>query len=75
MNEKDCPMPCEMPKMDLASKRFVVMQLSYDGNGRPTAVHDSLEGAMLDVGKRAADSLLSYCDTRQNALYIVAVDR
>jgi hypothetical protein len=75
MSESNCPSPCEMPKMDLTRKRFVVMQLGYNSTNWPVAIHDSLEGAMQDVGKRAADSLLSYCDTRQNALYIVAVDR
>jgi hypothetical protein len=70
MNDDTYPTP---PRLDLTNKRIVIMQRG--GHERPLAVHDSLDGAMEDIGKRAAAHLLDGYDTAHNALYLITVDR
>lgn len=68
--------PCEPAKMNLAGKRIIVMQSQYGAAaGIPMAVHDSLDNALADLGRRAADALIGHWDTSQHGLYLVAVDR
>lgn len=71
MNEKDMESgPCAPSKMSLVGKRIVVMQGHV-----PVAVHDTLDNAMADIGKRAADALLEWYNTPGQALYFMAIDR
>lgn len=62
--------PCLPSAMSLVNKRIVVME------GRdPVSVHDTLDSAMADIGKRASSVLLECRHCEANALYFKAVDR
>lgn len=67
--------PCAPSKMSLVGKRIVVMGRHYNGTTMPMSVHDSLDNAIADLGKRSAECLVSWCDTAANAFYLVVVDR
>jgi len=64
--------PSNMP---IAGKRIVVMQGRHGRDAMPVSVHDSLDNAMVAIGKRAAECLLQWGDTQTNALYLMTVDR
>lgn len=70
------PTPCPVPNMSLVGKRIIVMQRQYcERPAVPVSVHDTLDGAMADIGKRSAALLTEWNDTATNALYLVTVDR
>lgn len=71
----NAPEPCELKPMSLVGKRIVVMQKGYTGSPYPVAVHDTLDGAVADLGARSARCLVEWNDTERGALYLVAVDR
>lgn len=64
------PDAVEIPRVNLAGKRIIVMQGST-----PVSVHDSLDDAMKSIGKQAARLLIEGYVTSIAPLHLTTVDR